>query len=422
MLRVVLLAGLVAVASPAGAQEPKGDRPPGGSTDQAPPEVGDRVVLRDGKTVVGLVTSTAAGPRVGFDMLVGREWAEAHVPEHAARWSRNIGTMSRSAIAERRRRLEAWRDERSRASGAGDRIVAWIDAELKRMDDPAQLQAPLLAVRIPRDGCRSAERGTEAGRRMLALAWLCRLPNPETSAPGELRDALEGRGFDPDGGEVPSLDRLLPITSEPEAKWSARRAATELAVERGRKFIRYGDLLLPDPSDGQAAEMKLDPSMLLGEIGKLLDPGGGGAVDPLAPALEKIAREGGSGAVVTTLNLAPDLSRVAVESALWVRGPRGWTNFGSRNAVVRTDEVDPGVAAGIAQDPQVQSVFNIAEGLGLGAVTGEMKERSLRIGAATGRALGLARSAFRQELDALAFPVLEPTPAAPRAGAEPRPE
>jgi hypothetical protein len=46
--------------------------------------------------------------------------------------------------------------------------------------------------------------------------------------------------------------------------------------------------------------------------------------------------------------------------------------------------------------------------LGLGAVPAEMKERSLRIGAATERALGMARSAFNQDLDQLALPVLEP--------------
>jgi hypothetical protein len=183
-----------------------------------------------------------------------------------------------------------------------------------------------------------------------------------------------------------------------------------LAVETGRRFLRYNSLLLPDPTDGQPLGAKLDPSMILNDIGRLLDPNAG-AVDPLAPALEQVAAQGGTGAVVTALQMAPDLSRVAVEVALWVRGPRGWVVYGSRNAVVRPEDVEPGAAAGIAQDPQIQSVFNIAESLGLGAVTAEMKERSLRIGAATSRALGLARSAFTQEMNALAFPVLEPTTA-----------
>ncbi|WP_165246478.1 hypothetical protein [Paludisphaera soli] len=416
MLCVVFLAALL-INAPAG-QEPKAKAAEADAP--AAPALGDRVVLRDGQEVLGLVTSTAAGPRVGFDMLVRREWAEAHVPEHAARWARNAATMTKPTLAERRRRLEAWRAERANAVGGADRVVAWIDSELKRMDDPASLDAPLLAVRIPRDGSRSAERGTDAGRRMLALGWLAGLTDVEDKSPAEIRDALEGRGFDLEGAEVPSLDRLLPIVAEPEAKWYARRAATELAVETGRRFIRYNSLLLPDPTDGQPLGAKLDPSMILNDIGRLLDPNAG-AVDPLAPALEQIAAQGGTGAVVTALQMAPDLSRVAVEVALWVRGPRGWGVYGSRNAVVRPEDVEPGAAAGIAQDPQIQSVFNIAESLGLGAVTADMKERSLRIGAATSRALSLARSAFTQEMNALAFPVLEPTTTPEKPPAAPGP-
>ena len=46
--------------------------------------------------------------------------------------------------------------------------------------------------------------------------------------------------------------------------------------------------------------------------------------------------------------------------------------------------------------------------LGLGSVPAELKDRSLRMGAATEKALGMARSAFNQDLDQLALPVLEP--------------
>ncbi|MDG3004417.1 hypothetical protein [Paludisphaera mucosa] len=419
MLSVVLSAACLAIAPPLQeAKKPRAARP-----EAAPPAltVADRVTLRDGKVLLGLVTSPAAGPRVGFDMLVRRDWAQAHVPELAARWIRNAETMRKPALAERRKRLEAWRDERGKAGG--DRVATWIDGELKRLDDPNGLDAPLLSVRIARDGCRSAERNSDASRRMLALAWLCGLPDAEDRPPGEVQDAIEGRGFTADGDEVPPLDKLMPIVAEPEAKWLARRAATEVSVDAGRRFLRYNNLLLPDPADGgRPLDAPLDLGSALGEIGKLLDPDAA-AVDPLAPALAKIAAKGGAGAVVTRMDMAPDLSRVQVDVALWVRGPQGWVLYGSRNATVRPEEVDPGAAADIGQDPQVQSVFKIAESLGLGAVAGEMRERSLRMGAATARALGQARSAFSQELNGLAFPVLEASPetapAPPPAGGTP---
>ena len=109
-----------------------------------------------------------------------------------------------------------------------------------------------------------------------------------------------------------------------------------------------------------------------------------------------------------SLEIQPDMSTVTVESTLWVREGQRWSIFGSRNAVVRPDELGREAGKNLAEDPQVKGAFQIAEMLGLGAVPAEMKERSLRIGAATERALGMARSAFNQDLDQLALPVLEP--------------
>lgn len=410
----VVMASLFAALPPA--QEAKRGAEPA----RTAATVADRVTLRDGKVVLGLVTSPSAGPRVGFDMLVRRAWAEAHVPDLAAKWVRNAETMRKPALAERRKRLEAWRGERSRFAGGGDKILTWIDAELKRLDDPKVLEAPLLSVRIARDGCRTAERNSDASRRMLALAWLSGLPNPEDAPPGEVTDSVEARGFMAEGTGVPSLDRLLPIVAETEAKWLARRAATELAVDTGRRFIRYNNLLLPEQTDGQAINAPLDLNAALGQIAGLLDPAAAQA-DPLAPALARIAARGGSGAAVTRMDMAPDLSRIRVGIGLWVRGPQGWFEYGSRTAEVGPNDVPPAAAAGLENDPQVQSVFNFADALGLGAVTAEMKERGLRMGAATAKALGQARSTFAQELNALAFPVLEaaptpPSPANPPAG------
>ncbi|WP_165070604.1 hypothetical protein [Paludisphaera rhizosphaerae] len=410
MISTMLAAFAVLMFAPPPVQEPK----TGVAPVQVPTTAADRVTLRDGKVILGLVTSQAAGPRVGFDMLVRRDWAEAHVPDLAAKWVRNAGTMRKPAVAERRRRLEAWRDERSRFVGGGDKVLVWIDAELKRLEDPKALDAPLLSIHIARDGCRTAERNSDASRRMLALAWLSNLPNPEDATPGELTDSVEARGFMVEGTEVPSLDRLLPIVTEPEAKWLARRAATELTVDSGRRFIRYNNVLLPEQTDGQALNAPLDLNSALGQLAGLLDPSAA-ATDPLAPALAKISAQGGRGAVVTRMDMAPDLSQVRVDIALWVRGPQGWVEFGSRNAVARPDDAAPAATAVLENDPQIQSVFNFADALGLGTVTAEMKQRGLRMGAATSKALGQARSAFSQDLSGLAFPVLEAAPA-PAAG------
>jgi hypothetical protein len=103
------------------------------------------------------------------------------------------------------------------------------------------------------------------------------------------------------------------------------------------------------------------------------------------------------------------LSAVTVESTLWVRSGDRWIPFGSRTANVRSDDLERDAGKNLEADPQIQSAFKIVEMLGLGAIPADVKGRSLRIGAATERALGMARSAFEQDLQALALPVLEST-------------
>ena len=78
------------------------------------------------------------------------------------------------------------------------------------------------------------------------------------------------------------------------------------------------------------------------------------------------------------------------------------------------------VHRGLVRTFQINQLFgelNVVESLGLGAIPADVKNRSLRIGAATEKALGMARSAFNEDLQALALPVLEPGKDSPPAAA-----
>jgi hypothetical protein len=129
----------------------------------------------------------------------------------------------------------------------------------------------------------------------------------------------------------------------------------------------------------------------------------------LVEKLKAIEAKGRKGAAVTRLEIQPDLDAVTVEATLWVcTGPLRWVPFGARKATVRTGEIRDDAGKRLGDDPQVQGAFSIVESLGLGSVPAELKQRALTIGAATDKALGTARSAFNQDLDALVLPVLEP--------------
>jgi hypothetical protein len=128
--------------------------------------------------------------------------------------------------------------------------------------------------------------------------------------------------------------------------------------------------------------------------------------------LKAIAARGGIGAVVTRLEMQPDFSSTTVECTLWVRaGPERWIPYQSRSATVRPNDLPPAAGQAIAEDPQAKAATGIVEMLGLGSIPPEVKEQSMRMGAATDKALGTARTALNQDLDALVLPVLEPGPA-----------
>ncbi len=62
-------------------------------------------------------------------------------------------------------------------------------------------------------------------------------------------------------------------------------------------------------------------------------------------------------------------------------------------------------ADALAEDPQIKGILGLAEGLGLGGIDPDLRQKSLRMGAATREAMGQARDAFEREISRLALPV-----------------
>ena len=118
----------------------------------------DQITLRDGSVVKGLVVAATTGPRGSVEFVVRRAWAEEHMKRHAkvAAGRRAPGA---AATAQRRKRLEAWRRERAASAGPDDRIIAWIDGELARLNAASEPESSiLLKVRLPRSDVRGLDR------------------------------------------------------------------------------------------------------------------------------------------------------------------------------------------------------------------------------------------------------------------------
>ena len=193
--------------------------------------------------------------------------------------------------------------------------------------------------------------------------------------------------------------------TETDDQWSLRRAATEATNDDGLRFIRYGNVMLPEPVPGQAIDPKEAAVLLQDTVRDLL---GGTTTDPLAARLQSVAATGHVGGMVTRLEIAPDFGSVTVESALYVRTANGWTRGPWRAGTIRTGDFAPGAAEAVADDPQIKAAFGMIDSIAPGMVTPEMKRKSLDVGATTKRALGLARSALNRDLSALALPLDAP--------------
>jgi hypothetical protein len=256
-----------------------------------------------------------------------------------------------------------------------------------------------LRVEIDSRQVRSVERRPKDVARLLRQAWRARLEEPESQPIEALRDALEGRGIALSDVDPARVDDLLALSVETDAQWRLRRAATEVKLSSGLRFVRFQGLVLPEnapPGSGALADAA-------GTLLKDLLGNEAPAEDPLAGRLRSVAASGEVGAVVTGLELAPDLTRVTVQSVLWVRlQDGGWRPALSRPASVPTAGLPAGAGDLLANDPQVQSVFRIFEGLG--AASPDMKRQALDVGAAVQQALGRSKSALERDIEGLALP------------------
>src|SRR5437764_941386 len=83
--------------------------------------------------------------------------------------------------------------------------------------------------------------------------------------------------------------------------------ATGLANDPGGRLLRYQGMVLPEPAPGEAPPAAAGLNAAISGLKELL---GEAPVDPLPGKLRELGQKGRVGAVVTRLELSPDLSSV----------------------------------------------------------------------------------------------------------------
>ncbi len=355
----------------------------------------DAIEIGGGRVVLGQLVEPI--PRGKVALVVRRRWAEENLPDLSRRWLAAERPGRERALRQRRDRLIAWRRERKDGPDGPDRLAAWLDAEIARLAAPGADEPPLMVVTLAKTEVRSIAKRPPEVARLLRRAWAAGLESPESLAVADLTAALEARGVPTGDVDEAPIDRLLPIPAEDDARWHARRAATEIREEPALRWVRYGDLVYPEGEPGAAPDQAAMAGAALGALRGLLDDGA--APDPLAAKFDEAAARGRIGLLVTSLTIGESLDRVTVEAVLYVRrkGSR-WTPAGRWPVVLMVDRVGEGGAGRVAADPQVGAAFAAVEALGLGAVDESMKRRAVRVGAAVQQAIGEARGAVDRDL------------------------
>ncbi len=366
--------------------------------------VADSIQLRGGETVVGTILERS--PKEGLSLIVRRAWAKQTVPALYESWEKQEAAVVRRASETHRSRLESWKRDRSANPEPDDRVSRWIEAELARLDarDAEPTQLMIVCVK-PAEVRQVTRRPTEMSR-LLRLAWRCRFANPEKSTVGALQEELRDRGLDTEGREQVSLDDLLPPQPESEDHWLARRAATEVAHDRGLRFVTLGPMLMPEPGSNIPQFRGFPAAMSAGAAGI---PGFRDGQEMIDRQLRAVVERKRVGAVVTRHSNSSDLDAVTAEITLWVRLANGrWKAWAKGSATVRAAELKPDELSNQGDNVQIQTSFSFSQSFGFGpggTHYSETRQSHPNLGAATRKAQSEAKAAFLKEMGTLELKV-----------------
>lgn len=356
----------------------------------------DAVRLADGRVVLGqaLGDEQTAWPR---PFAVRRAWAAEHFPDRIEDWERDEERWAGPAREARLARLRDWKAVREAPSAYADPLTAAITAEIARLEAADEAtKPPLLVLLLQRREVGRIERRRPDDARKLRQGWKAGFEGVEEMPVERLIAGLASRGFAADSTDPAPIDDWLPIPRESDAVWLQRRSATEASHDVDLRFIRYGDLVLPESSDPTAPPVGVVGALLGSTLGSLLEEGP--PPNPLEPIARTIEAKGRTGLVVTELDLK-QLDRATVTITLYARiAPERWEPALRRAATVMAAGAGAGAGDDLAADPQVAGVFRLLESIAPGGLAEQTRQQSLAIGAATRRALGQARESFEIEL------------------------
>ena len=366
----------------------------------------DCLRLSDGKRLYGFQLDAGSGK---LRFAVERAWLRDTYPDYLL----ELEVAEESEQADAREilieRLEKWLSELNE----DDLLRRFIETELGRVQQKrgAKSDSQFVVVDFERSEVREIKQAKRGFRQIAGLAFGHDLENVTITPAKYLKRELEELEVDLKSETVDLLDRLPAVASDSEKQWSARQALIEFSFGKelefqgtGAMMVRKGDAkadlgqLLAQSMGANSASMieQLGADLGLPEFAKF-SRASQDSETWKAKVIEQAESDGFRGALVSRLDQNPLSNEVKVVTTFLAKGQGGdW--FEAFEYVARADarKQSNDATERIKQDPQIQQVLGMVQGLGLNV--GNQLDRALRHGAATEQAMRDAQAEFNEFL------------------------
>jgi len=356
--------------------------------------VADRLILRDGTQLWGYAVSEKPAR-----LLVRTAWlteSNAEFYEQQLKPAIRQTMQSRSAaladqLAEVMKRLsDDDPDQRQRKT-----LLSEIHRRLLPEED---VQPEFLILEVAKSRLRSLDTQSEQRRELCRFAILNHVTDYEE---------LEWKSVSQQLQAIPPQNRITQSPQKPDnAALDLPRilAAVDLQMNSATRLIHSGNQVI-DESAGMDVSTLLS-SMLGGNVQSLLNellnegqqPGGRKTptVSLPAQAIQMAEAKGHSTVVLSGFEFDVEVGNAAVSRQLFRKLDDGkWTLLVSVRQTSSTADVQDGQVDALQQDPQLQQLSALAEGLGLG---GEQFSTALKLGAVVQNALAAATQDFDRQV------------------------
>jgi len=350
----------------------------------------DVVTLKNGTQYRGVVLGRAEDGTVS--MAVQRDWLKRTQPKEFQTLVANESQQTQVAVRQLLTRLTDWLKEPLEPAT----LRAFVDLERERMEkrwsavkDQDQLPEPpqFLWISFLDSRVRTSFTQPTASRKWMALAWQARLADVERRSADDIRKELTTQKITLD--TPVNLAERLPMQTQTDDEWAARRALVEARFGKRIEFQGLGETWVRTDGNAQKPDLQqLLPSILqsqlqsqlsdlLGEAGSQLKP----ASNNFSKAIEQAEAANVSGFRVTELKLDLARSKAAVTTKFVARlAPGRWDTIWQQTIEEDAAKARPEAERRIGDDPQLKDTLGLLKGLDVAG--GDVVTKAVRVGAA----------------------------------------